>query len=187
MGRFDGMTMVVTGAASGIGLATVRRLLDDGAGVVGCDLGPGNEMPDGPGGYTFVTADVTDEAAVAEVVRGDAACALREGRLLVWGVAATGVLVEALLGRGADGDVVEAEAAIERLAAAPADDGLAARDIWLLRLRALLARAHDDFGAYAHLRDRYCAMAESLGFEGHIAWAKDMIEGGDSPRSAILG
>ena len=79
----------------------------------------------------------------------------REGRLLVWGVAATGVLVETLLDRGADGDVVEAEAAIERLAAAPADDGLAARDIWLLRLRALLAMARDDGVAYAHLRDRY--------------------------------
>ena len=67
MGRFDGMTMVVTGAASGIGLATARRLLDDGATVVGCDLVPGQEPLDGPGGYTFVTADVTDEAAVAEV------------------------------------------------------------------------------------------------------------------------
>ena len=42
-----------------------------------------------------------------------------EGRLLAWGVPATGVLVETLLERGADGDVVEAEAAIERLAAAP--------------------------------------------------------------------
>jgi hypothetical protein len=111
----------------------------------------------------------------------------REGRLLVWGVAATGVLVETLLDRGADGDVVEAQAAIERLAAAPTDDGLAARDIWLLRLRALLARAHDDSGAYAHLRDRYCAMAESLGFDGHIAWARAMIEGGDGPRSVVLG
>ena len=30
---------------------------------------------------------------------------------------------------GADGDVAEAEAAIERLAAAPSDDGLAVRDI----------------------------------------------------------
>ena len=38
---------------------------------------------------------------------------------------ATGVLVETLLERGADGDVAEAEAAIDRLAAAPADEGLA--------------------------------------------------------------
>ena len=96
----------------------------------------------------------------------------REEQLLLWGPAATGVLVETLLDRADDDHVVEAEAAIERLAAAPADDGLAVRDIWLLRLRALLARAHGDAGAYAHLRDRYCAMAESLGFEGHIAWAE---------------
>jgi hypothetical protein len=53
----------------------------------------------------------------------------------VWGVPATGVLVETLLDRGADGDVVEAEAAIDRLAAAPADDRLVIREIWLLRLR----------------------------------------------------
>jgi hypothetical protein len=39
----------------------------------------------------------------------------REGRLLLWGVPATGVLVETLLDRGADGDVTEAEDAIERL------------------------------------------------------------------------
>jgi hypothetical protein len=63
----------------------------------------------------------------------------REGRLLLWGVPATGVLVETLLDRGNDGDVAEAEVAIERLAAPPADEGLAMRDIWLLRLRALLA------------------------------------------------
>jgi hypothetical protein len=48
----------------------------------------------------------------------------------------TAALVETLLDRGADADVAEAEAAIERLAAAPADDGLAVRDILLLRLRA---------------------------------------------------
>ena len=47
---------------------------------------------------------------------------VREGQLLAWGVAATGVLVQTLLDRGADGDVAEAEAAIERLAAAPADE-----------------------------------------------------------------
>ena len=100
----------------------------------------------------------------------------REGRLLWWGVAATGVLVETLLDRGTDGDVLEAEAAIDRLAAAPADDGLAIREIWLLRSRVLLARAraHGDEAAYRGYRDRYRAMAESLGFEGHIDWARAM-------------
>ena len=98
----------------------------------------------------------------------------REGQLLLWGVPATGVLVETLLDRGADGDVAEAEAAIERLAAAPADDGLVMREIWLLRLRALLARAHGDEAAYRDYRDRYRAMATSLGFEGHMEWAEAM-------------
>ncbi len=102
---------------------------------------------------------------------------VREGQLLSWGTPATGVLVETLLDRGAPGDVAQAEAAIERLADAPADDGLVMREIWLLRLRAQLARAHGDTGAYAHLRERYCAMADSLGFEGHIDWAEAMIEG----------
>ena len=46
-----------------------------------------------------------------------------QGQLLAWGIPATGVLVETLLDRGAESDVAEAEAAIERLAAAPADDG----------------------------------------------------------------
>ncbi len=98
----------------------------------------------------------------------------REGRLLLWGVPATGVLVETLLDRSAENDVAEAEAAIERLAAAPADEGLALRDIWLLRLRALLARAHGDTAAYAQFRDRYRDMAKTLGYEGHIAWAEAM-------------
>jgi hypothetical protein len=98
----------------------------------------------------------------------------RDGRLLLWGVPATGVLVETLLDRGAGGDLAEAEAAIERLAAAPADEGLVIREVWLLRLQALLARAHGDTPAYAHFRDRYRAMATELGFEGHIAWADAM-------------
>jgi class 3 adenylate cyclase len=98
----------------------------------------------------------------------------REGRLLGWGVGATGVLVEALLDRGADADVAEAEVAIKRLAAAPADDGLVIREVTLLRLRALLAEAHGDEAAYRDYRDRYRDMATSLGFDGHIAWAEAM-------------
>jgi hypothetical protein len=87
---------------------------------------------------------------------------------------ATALLVETLLERGAGDDVVEAAAGIERLAGAPADEGLVIRDIWLLRLRALLARAHRDDAAYADLRDRYRDMARTLGFEGHIEWAEAM-------------
>jgi hypothetical protein len=98
----------------------------------------------------------------------------REGQLLAWGAQATGLLVETLLDGGADADVAEAEAAIERFAAAPTDDSLAVRDIWLLRLQALLARAHGDTAAYAHFRDRYREMARSLEFDGHKAWAEAM-------------
>ena len=97
----------------------------------------------------------------------------REGQLGS-GVLATDVLVETLLDRGADADVAEAEAAIERLAAAPADEGLVIREIWLLRLWALLARARGDAAAYAHFRDRYRDMAKTLGFDGHIGWAEAM-------------
>ena len=68
----------------------------------------------------------------------------------------------------------EADAAIERLASAPADEGQVVRDIWLLRLRALLARAHGEATAYADFRDRYRDMAKTLGYEGHIAWAEAM-------------
>jgi hypothetical protein len=82
--------------------------------------------------------------------------------------------VETLLDRAANGDVAEAKAAIERLAAAPADEGLVLREIWLLRLRALLARAHGDDTTYRDYRDRYRDMARTLGFEGHIAWAEAM-------------
>ncbi len=82
------------------------------------------------------------------------------------------VLVQTLLDRGADADVAEAQAAISRLADAPADEGLVIREIWLLRLRALLARAYGDDAAYTDFRDRYRDMAKTLGFEGHIALAE---------------
>ena len=104
----------------------------------------------------------------------------REGRLLAWGVPATGVLVETLLDRGADGDVAEAEAAIERLAAAPADDGLVIREIWLLRLRALLARAHGDEAAYRDYRDRYRD-------DGDIAWLRGAHEVGRGDAMTAVG
>jgi hypothetical protein len=115
-----------------------------------------------------------DRSEAIPLMRAPVDHLFREGRLLGWGIPATGVLVETLLDRGADGDLVEAEAAIERLAAAPADEGLVIREVWLLLSRTLLARARGDMVAYADLRDRYRDMATSLGFEAHIAWAEAM-------------
>ena len=87
---------------------------------------------------------------------------------------ATAVLVETLLRRGSDTDVQEAQAAIERLAAVPTDPGFVLNELPLLRLRALLAKARGDEAGYCDFRDRYRAMATSLGFEGHMKWAEAM-------------
>jgi hypothetical protein len=102
---------------------------------------------------------------------------LHQARRIGYGIWGTGVLVETLLERGAAGDLAEAEEQIDWLTNLP-DDGSAIREITLLRLRALLARAHGDETAYHDYRDRYRAMAESLGYDGHTAWAKALIEGG---------
>jgi hypothetical protein len=104
-------------------------------------------------------------AAVDDLFRG--------GLLLGWSFPATGVLVETMLDRGTDADLAEAEAAIDRLARLPMD-GPMVRDIWILRLRALLARARGDAAAFAYLRDGYRDTARTLGLEGHIAWAEAM-------------
>jgi adenylate cyclase len=92
----------------------------------------------------------------------------------VWSALATTVLVDALLRRGADGDHAEAQAAIDRLAAVPVDPGFVLHEIFLLRMRALLARARGDKAGYRDYRDRYRKLATELGFEGHMALAEAM-------------
>ncbi|HEX3289741.1 MAG TPA: cyclase, partial [Mycobacterium sp.] len=123
-------------------------------------------------------------AARERARRGDGAAAiavmrqtvdeLHQAGQLFYGVWGTGVLVQTLLERGAEGDLAEAQEAIDRLANLPADDGSAVREVTLLRLRALLAKAHGDDTAFRDYRDRYRAMATELGYEGHIAWAEAM-------------
>jgi adenylate cyclase len=93
---------------------------------------------------------------------------------VVWNGPGTAVLVEALLRRGSDSDLREAQSAIDTLASVPTDPGFILHEIWLLRLRALLARARGDEAEYRDYRDRYRAMAISLGFEGHMQWANAM-------------
>ena len=48
------------------------------------------------------------------------------------------------------------------------------RSTVVLRCRALLARARGDDGVYRELVERYRAAAETYGYEGHAAWAREM-------------
>jgi NAD(P)-dependent dehydrogenase (short-subunit alcohol dehydrogenase family) len=74
--------VIVTGAASGIGNACARRLLEEGAHVVGADVAGTADIATevtGPGSsgeaedrWRFVRVDVTDEGSVVEMVTGAA-------------------------------------------------------------------------------------------------------------------
>lgn len=73
--RFDGKGVLVTGAASGIGQATVQRLLEEGAYVVGLDLPEADRVADR---YAYRRADILDAEAVADAL---AAVVAGAGRL----------------------------------------------------------------------------------------------------------
>ena len=90
MAGVDGKIVIVTGAASGIGRATARRLLDDGATVVGADVVA--EADDLGDRWTYVQTDVTDEAAVQALVAAgvDAGGGRLDGTVTAAGVAGGG-------------------------------------------------------------------------------------------------
>ncbi len=90
------------------------------------------------------------------------------GAMFLRGVATT-ILVESLLARGADGDLLEAQAAIDRLEEVPVEPGFVLHEIPLLRLRALVAQTHGDEAACHELMKRCRAKAASAGFEPLVA------------------
>jgi NAD(P)-dependent dehydrogenase (short-subunit alcohol dehydrogenase family) len=67
----SGRTYIVTGAASGIGRATVTRLLDEGARVMGADVvdPPPLSTAAPEGTWAFSHVDVADETSVQALVR----------------------------------------------------------------------------------------------------------------------
>ncbi len=135
--------------------------------------------------YTLVAAMGVDTWLADEKARaGDVDGAIELSRVVVDQMYACGevlalpksisTLVSALMSRGDPMDLSEAQSAIDRLAAVPTEPGFVMNDLWLLRMRALEAQARADESAYRDYRDRYRAMANSLGFEGHIKWASEM-------------
>jgi adenylate cyclase len=116
------------------------------------------------------TGDIAGSIDLARAVVGD----LFNAGGSIWTALATSVLVEALLQRGGEGDLDEAESAIDQLASVPTDPGFVVNEISLLRLRALVARARGEEAVYRDYRGRYRALATSLGFEGHMKWAEAM-------------
>ncbi len=119
------------------------------------------------------TAESGDRDGAIPVMRAAVDTLLGAGRL-GFGLWGTSVLAETLLTRGEAADVQEAERLIAGLAELRPDQGSAMFDIWLQRLNSLLARARGDDESYRTLVSRYCAMAQSHGFDGHIAWAEAM-------------
>jgi NAD(P)-dependent dehydrogenase (short-subunit alcohol dehydrogenase family) len=70
MRRLDGKVAVITGAASGIGLACVSRFASEGARVVGLDITEPHvelTLPSGAPDVSFAQGDVRDEDAMARV------------------------------------------------------------------------------------------------------------------------
>ncbi|PRC50714.1 hypothetical protein C6A85_67950, partial [Mycobacterium sp. ITM-2017-0098] len=85
----------------------------------------------------------------------DAVDELLEAGRTGWSVYGIGILVETSLDRGTRDDVSFASELVDRLADLAADQGAVMCDITLLRLRALLARAHGDDAGFRELANRY--------------------------------
>ncbi|MGA7049685.1 MAG: cyclase, partial [Mycobacterium sp.] len=104
-----------------------------------------------------------DLDGAAELARAAIDDMFDRGAMFLRGIATT-VLVDALLERGGDGDLREAQAAIDRLASVPTEPGFVLHVLPLLRLRALVARVQGDDEGSRELMQRHRAAAAAAGF-----------------------
>ncbi len=119
------------------------------------------------------TARGGDHDAAIPVMR-QAVGELRRGYRF-YGIWGTRVLVETLLQRGAEGDLAEAEEAIGWLPNPSTHHTSGMLQVTRLCLDALMAGARGDVAGHHDLAIRYCALAKSLSYEGHIDQATNMI------------
>ena len=77
-------------------------------------------------------------------------------------------MVELLIARG---ELEQAESGIERIRAFPLDAAPVARDLTVLHLTALLARARGDEATHREMTERHRAIANQLGFDGDMGAA----------------
>jgi NAD(P)-dependent dehydrogenase (short-subunit alcohol dehydrogenase family) len=97
MGRLDGKVAVISGAATGIGAATARRFVAEGARVAILDVNADDgqalvaELAGSTNAARFFACDVADENAVANAV--DAAASAFGGLDIVFANAALGTIV----------------------------------------------------------------------------------------------
>ncbi|MDT5075120.1 MAG: hypothetical protein QOH82_4440 [Mycobacterium sp.] len=114
-----------------------------------------------------------DLDAAVELARCVVDDAIAAGAPLYLGRALT-VLGTSLLRRGAPGDVVEARAAVDRVAAWTDDLDTIHHQLPVRGLRCLLAQEAGDVAGYRRHVAQYRAMALTLGFTGHTAIAEDL-------------
>ncbi len=87
--RLDGKTILITGAASGIGQASAIKALAEGARVIGVD-----QLPNGiPDGVEPIVGDVTDEDTIARAI---AAADRIDGLATIAGISSSGTAIDAI-------------------------------------------------------------------------------------------
>jgi 2-keto-3-deoxy-L-fuconate dehydrogenase len=93
--RLEGKTIIITGAASGIGRASAAHALKEGARVIGVDL-KGDDMPDG---VEPIVGDVTSTDTIARAVT---VAGTIHGLGTIAGISRSGVAIDAISGEDWD-------------------------------------------------------------------------------------